>query len=158
MRQYVPAIEITDMNKFTRIILAGVLLLTALHALAEDSQEERWNAYGQFTYIWHQKESLPAAYTNVNGSPNSLVPEKERSYTTTVTAFLGLRAWKGAEVYFVPEMISELPLSNLHGLGEERSKGSHVLPLEIISAGNLGLRGRIHSGGVGPDATGRVSE
>ncbi len=109
--------KIADMHNFTRILIASGLLLSAFHALAEDTQEERWNAYGQFTYIWHQKESFPAAYTNFNGSPNSLIPERERSYTTTATAFLGLRAWKGAEVYFVPEMISELPLSNLHGLG-----------------------------------------
>ena len=105
------------MRSFTRIFIASGLLLTAFHALAEELPEERWNAFGQFTYIWHQKESFPAAYTNVNGSPNSLIPEKERSYTTTATAFLGLKAWKGAEIYFVPEMISELPLSNLHGLG-----------------------------------------
>jgi hypothetical protein len=105
------------MHIFTRIFIASALLLTAFLALAEDPQEERWNAYGQFTYIWHQKQSFPAAYTNFNGSPNSLSPEKERSYTTTATAFLGLRAWKGTEVYFVPEMISELPLSDLQGLG-----------------------------------------
>lgn len=102
---------------YTKITVAGVLFLSTIHALAAELQEERWNAYGQFTYIWHQKEAFPAAYTNFNGSPNSLRPEKERSYTTTATAFLGLRAWKDAEIYFVPEMISELPLSDLHGLG-----------------------------------------
>ena len=105
------------MHIFIRTLIVSGLLLTVFHALAEEPREESWNAYGQFTYIWHRKESFPAAYTNFNGSPNSLLPEKERSYTTTATAFLGLRAWKGAEVYFVPEMISELPLSNLHGLG-----------------------------------------
>lgn len=103
---------------FPALMIAGIVLsLLASHALAEDSREERWNAYGQFTYIWNRKESFSARYTNLNGSPNSLVPQKERSYTTTATAFLGSRAWKGAEVYFVPEMISELPLSGLRGLG-----------------------------------------
>jgi high affinity Mn2+ porin len=109
--------EISATHLFTRIIVACVLLLSAFQALAEEPQDERWNAYGQFTYIWHQKESFPAAYTNINGSSNSLIPERERSYTTTATGFLGLRAWKDAEIYFVPEMISELPLSDLHGLG-----------------------------------------
>ena len=100
-----------------RIIIAGVLLFPVYQALAEEPGEERWNAYGQFTYIWHQKESFPAAYTNLNGSTNSLVPDRERSYTSTATAFLGLKPWKDAELYAVPEVISELPLSNLHGLG-----------------------------------------
>lgn len=109
--------NIRPKNLSTRIIIAVALLSPASQAWAEEPEEERWNAYGQFTYIWHQKEAFPAAYTNFNGSPNSLRPEKERSYTTTATAFLGLRAWKDAEIYFVPEMISELPLSDLHGLG-----------------------------------------
>ena len=43
-----------------RIIIAGVLLFPVYQALAEEPGEERWNAYGQFTYIWHQKESFPA--------------------------------------------------------------------------------------------------
>src|SRR5579859_4969757 len=105
------------MPLFRKIIVAGLLLLATLRALADESQEERWNAYGQFTWIWQRKESFPAGYTDFNGSPNSLRPEKERSYTTSATAFLGLRAWKDSEIYFVPEMISELPLSDLHGLG-----------------------------------------
>jgi len=109
--------EIAIMPISTKIIVAGVLLVSTIHALAEEPQEERWNAYGQFTWIWHRKESFPAAYTNLNGSPNSLRPEKERSYTTSATAFLGLRVWKDGEIYFVPEMISELPLSDLHVLG-----------------------------------------
>ncbi len=109
--------EIALTHLCARTIVAGALLLSAFQALAEDPQEERWNAYGQFTLIWHQKDAFPAAYTNFNGSPNSLIPESERSYTMTATAFLGLRAWQGAELYFVPEVISELPLSGLHGLG-----------------------------------------
>ena len=109
--------QIASKSFLPRIIIAGALLFRAFPALAEEPEEERWNAYGQFTYIWHRKESFPAAYTNFNGSPNSLIPDRERSYTTTATAFLGLRAWKDAELYAVPEVISELPLSNLHGLG-----------------------------------------
>jgi high affinity Mn2+ porin len=108
---------------FTRIIVAGALLLSAFQALAEDPKEERWNAHGQFTLIWHQKESFPAAYTNLNGSPSSLLPDREDSHTVTATAFLGLRLWKGGEIYFVPEVISELPLSGLHGLGGSIQNG-----------------------------------
>lgn len=82
-----------------------------------DLQNERWNAYGQATYISSWKPAFPAAYTNLNGSPHSLSPDAERSFTGTVTAYFGLNAWQGGEIYLVPEMISELPLSDLKGLG-----------------------------------------
>ena len=45
-----------------------------------DLEDERWNAYGQFTYISSSKGAFPAAYTNLNGSPNSLLQGSERSY------------------------------------------------------------------------------
>jgi high affinity Mn2+ porin len=108
---------------FANLFVWITLSLLAFPAIAGDVKEESWNAYGQFTYIWQRKEPFTAAYTNLNGTPNSLVPEKERSFTTTATAFLGLRAWKGGEIYFVPELISELPLSGLHGLGGSIQNG-----------------------------------
>jgi hypothetical protein len=101
----------------TRLVVSCALLFSSLQAAAEDIPEERWNAHGQFTYIWHWKDEFPAVYTNLNGTPQSLSRDAESSYTTSVTAFFGLRAWRGSELYFVPEAIAELPLSNLHGLG-----------------------------------------
>ena len=89
----------------------------ATGATASDVPDDAFNAFGQFTHIFHSKPAFPAAYTNLNGIPNSLSPERERAYTTTATAFLGWRAWQGAEVYFAPEAISLLPLSGLRGLG-----------------------------------------
>ncbi len=83
-----------------------------------DIEHERWNAYGQFTYIYAWKKALSAApYTNLNGSINSLLPTPEQSFTGTATAYLGARLWHGGEVYFVPELISERPLSQIKGLG-----------------------------------------
>ncbi len=82
-----------------------------------DIENESWNAYGQFTYISSWKQSFYAPYTNLNGSINSLLPTAERSFTGTATLYLGLRLWKGAESYLVPELISERPLSQLRGLG-----------------------------------------
>lgn len=102
---------------FANLFVGIALSLLAYPAVAEDLIEEPWSAHGQFTYIWHRKESFPAAYTNLNGSPNSLVSDKERSYTASATAFLGLKPWKGGEAYLAPEVISELPPSGLHGLG-----------------------------------------
>ena len=80
-------------------------------------ENEAWNVYTQFTYISSWKPSFSAPYTNLNGSINSLLPEAERSFTGTATIYVGLRFWKGAEGYFVPELISERPLSQLKGLG-----------------------------------------
>lgn len=82
-----------------------------------DIENESWNLYGQYTYISHWKTSFPALYTNLNGSINSLLPQPERSFTGTATFYVGLRLWEGAEGYFVPELISERPLSQLRGLG-----------------------------------------
>jgi len=92
-----------------------------MHALADqgwhDLDDERWNAYAQATYISSWKPAFAAAYTNLNGTPHSLSPNAERSFTGTFTAYFGLKAWPGGEIYLAPEMISELPLSDLKGLG-----------------------------------------
>ncbi len=81
-----------------------------------DLSDERWNAYGQLTFISSWKPSFPARYTNLNGSINSLLPGSELSFTWTATLFVGARLWPGAEAYFVPEVIAERPLSQLRGL------------------------------------------
>jgi high affinity Mn2+ porin len=94
---------------------------TFMKLLAEhghhNMENERWNAYGQFTYIYAWKQAFSAPYTNANGSTNSLLPTPEQSFTGTLTFYLGARLWKGAEAYVVPELISERPLSQLKGLG-----------------------------------------
>jgi hypothetical protein len=87
------------------------------HRDLHDIDQESWNAYGQFTYISSWKLPFSAAYTNANGSINSLLPDAERSYTGSATLFLGLRLWPGGEAYFVPEAIAEVPLSQLRGIG-----------------------------------------
>lgn len=87
------------------------------------AEPETFNAYGQFTHIFFRKNAFGAAYTNLNGTPNSLVPERERSFTTTATAFLGFRAWQGGAIYLAPELIAELPLSGLAGLGGSVQNG-----------------------------------
>ena len=94
---------------------------TFMKLLADDGlhdiENESWNAYGQFTYISNWKLAFPAAYTNLNGSINSLLPTAEQGFTGTATLYLGVRLWSGAEAYVVPEVISELPFDQLRGLG-----------------------------------------
>ena len=110
-----------------RVLIALFAGMASMHlvppALADEGPEERWNAFGQATYIWQHKDAFPAAYTNLNGTPNSLLPEKEHSFTTTVTGYFGWRAWRGGEVYAAPEIISELPLSGLRGLAGSIQNG-----------------------------------
>lgn len=88
-----------------------------LFAGDHDFDDERWNIYGQSTYISSWKQRFNASYTNLNGSGNSLLANSGQSYTHTITAYLGLKLWEGGEFYFTPEMIGERPFSGLHGLG-----------------------------------------
>ena len=112
----------------------NVLAKKGLH----DLNNERWNAYGQFTYISSWKGGFPASYTNLNGSTNSLLPESERSFSGTATLYLGLKAWNGGEVYFAPDMISTRAFSDLKGLGGaihnfELQKGGSETPIYFTS-------------------------
>ncbi|BBP04254.1 hypothetical protein TPL01_20540 [Sulfuriferula plumbiphila] len=81
--------------------------------LARGADEESWNAKFQTTYIWQGKAPFNAAYSG----PDSLSPERAKSYSFTGTAFLGMRPWAGGELYFNPEVAQGVPLSNLTGLG-----------------------------------------
>jgi hypothetical protein len=99
-----------------------IMTLLSQHGL-HNLDDESWNVYGQFTYISSWKRPFQAPYTNtdvnsnVNGGTYSLLPTAERSFTGTLSLFFGLRLWRGGEVYFVPEIIAERPLSGLHGIG-----------------------------------------
>ncbi len=102
-----------DLNDDGEFSLMGALSDHGLHNI----KDERWNFYTQATYISSWKQAFPAAYTNLNGSPNSLLPGAERGFTGTTTFYVGVKAWTGAELYVAPEMISERPLSSLKGIG-----------------------------------------
>ncbi len=115
-----------------RLILAAPALLLGLAALhagpafaegapvvqptpesGSATMPEAWNAYFQTTYIWQKKRHFSAPYSG----PHSLRTDGEKSYSFTATAFLGLRLWPGAEVYYNPEVSQGVPLSELLGLG-----------------------------------------
>src|ERR1041385_1405865 len=124
-----------------------------------DTDHERWNAYGQFTYISSWKPSFKASYTKLNGSINSLLPIPERSFTGSATLYLGVGLWKGAEGYFAPEVISERGFSQLRGLAGaiqnvELQKGGTETPQIYRSRGFVrqifGLGGEPESMTSGP--------
>jgi hypothetical protein len=107
----------------------NLLARRGLHDIAHES----WNAYGQLTWISSFKLPFSAAYTNANGSINSLSPDFEHSFTGSATVFLGVRLWPGAAAYFVPEVIAERPLSQVRGIGGaiqnfELQKGGAEVP------------------------------
>ncbi len=115
-----------------------------------DLVNERWNVYGQSTFISSFKAPFFAKYTNLNGSNSSLLPGFEWSFTYTFTLFAGVKLWPGAEVYFAPEVVSEQPLSNLKGLGGaiqnfELQKSGSTVP--TIYRSRLYLQQRFDLGG-----------
>jgi len=121
-----------------------------------DLTDERWNVYGQSTFISSWKAPFFAKYTNLNGSNSSLLPDFEYSFTWTFTLFAGVKLWPGAEVYFVPEVVSEQPLSGLKGLGGaiqnfELQKSGSTVP--TVYRSRLYLQQRFDLGGKTIDKT-----
>lgn len=100
----------------TAATLTSHLMLAALNfgitqvVLADDSYED-WTARFQTTYVRQVKPAMHAAYSG----PNSLLADKEYSYTGTATAYLGVRPWKGGEIYLNPEITQGIPFSGLAG-------------------------------------------
>jgi len=82
-------------------------------ALAQSPDDAGGDARFQATYVRQQKPSFPAAYSG----ERSLSASREKSYSFTATAFLGMRPWTGGELYFNPEVALGVPLSDLAGLG-----------------------------------------
>ena len=92
---------------------APISIALALLAATGAARAQDFDARGQATYVWQDKPSFRAPYSGAN----SLLPQRELSYSFTATAFLGWRAWKGGEIYFNPEVTQGVPLSRLAGLG-----------------------------------------
>lgn len=104
----------------------GFAMLTMFSfGLAQASNtEESTQAKFQTTYVWQYKPGFSAAYSGTN----SLSSTAEKNYSLSATAFLGVRAWQGCEVYFNPEMVMSHSLSKLTGLagfnnGEDQKGG-----------------------------------
>lgn len=95
-------------NQLLRSILFTISLITSHFAIAQTSappsdallKDSGWSYHLQFTGIiqWH-----PSFHSPYVGD-NSLSPEQERAYSVTTTAFLGRKLWKGASIFFNPEM------------------------------------------------------
>lgn len=74
--------------------------------------DSAWNFHFQFTGIIQYNAPFHSPYIG----QNSFLPEAARAYSVTTTAFLGRRLWKGASVYFNPEMAGGQGLSSTLGI------------------------------------------
>ena len=121
------------------LVLAMAFAGHAHAATDTDFAVENAAARLQTTYLWQTKPGFPGG----SNPPMSLVTQREkRSYTLTATAYLGVRPWDDAELFFNPEMAQGRTLSGLTGLGGlsngESQKG--VGPNPIFYNARLFLR------------------
>lgn len=80
---------------------------------SQDSiQKQKFNLHFQQTVITQYKPGFSAPYTGAN----SLSTSSETQTSLTATLFGGARLWKGAEVYFNPEMAGGAGLSKTMGI------------------------------------------
>lgn len=96
--------------------LAGLLIATA--PSAQDAPVDRTidrpiELHLQSTYLHQSKPAFPSPYAG----PKSLGAARAGSYSVTGTAFIGVRAGEGLEIYFNPEATSGVPFSQLQGTG-----------------------------------------
>jgi high affinity Mn2+ porin len=72
-----------------------------------------WELHGQTTYVQQGYPAFRAPYSG----PNSLMPWPQTRETWTASAFLGVRAWDGGELYYTPELLQGFGLGGTVGLG-----------------------------------------
>jgi high affinity Mn2+ porin len=73
---------------------------------------EQYSAHGQATWIPQLYPTFPALYSGAE----SLPPRSAIEATSSVTAFLGLRLWQGAGIYYNPEIDQGFGVGNTFGV------------------------------------------
>ena len=82
-------------------------------ASSDSTTDANWELHGQTTYI---QQGYPPFHAPYSGA-NSLAPWPQTRETLTASAFLGLRAWAGGELYYTAELLQGFGLSGTVGLG-----------------------------------------
>jgi high affinity Mn2+ porin len=90
-----------------RIVLSLVLLGVGVAARAEDANEAT-SLHFQATVATQYHPTFHAKYTGLN----SMQPQEEDATSVVMDVFAGLRLWRGAEVYFQPELSGGRGLSS----------------------------------------------
>jgi high affinity Mn2+ porin len=79
---------------------------------AAEAEAEAWSAHGQTTLVVQGHGPFNSPYEG----PLSLYPGSSTKETFDLTAFLGLRLWKGGEIYLNPEVDQGFGLSDTVGV------------------------------------------
>lgn len=124
-------------NNYTCQIIGLYILLQSICpnlVNAQEPVEEQWSIHGQLTGIVQQKTNFYSPYADQNSLLNHSQGNGAKSYTSSATLFLGTRLWKGAEIYYNPEMFGGVPFDGqLSGLGGfyngELQKGAYSPPI-----------------------------
>ena len=98
-------------------------------------ETENFSLHGQATYVLQYKNRFYSPYT---GDKSLLsTGDQGKSYTLTMTPFMGARLWEGAAAFYNPEAVESMAFSNLSGLGGfpngEMQRGTNV-PMKIYNA------------------------
>jgi high affinity Mn2+ porin len=76
------------------------------------AEHDRWNIHAQDTFVEQGYFHFSSPYEGTN----SLTGASQAKNTESATAFLGVRLWKGGELYFNPEIDQGFGLNDTHGV------------------------------------------
>ncbi len=98
-------------------ILTCLTLITCSYAIGQQhintvDSAEKWNMHFQVTVIDQSHTSFKAPYSG----DNSLNPASEEALSITTTMYIGRKLWKGAALYFNPEVSGGSGVSSARGV------------------------------------------
>ncbi len=96
----------------TALGLALIAPAAAFAQAAAPTDDADWAWHAQATNVTQHHQSFQAPYSG----DNSLSPRGRTEETTDLTAYLGVRPWRGAELWFNPEIDQGFGLSNTVGV------------------------------------------
>ncbi len=112
----------------------------------DDRGPGTWEIHGQTTFIY---QGYPAFFSAIPDGPQSLPSLGQSRDTWTTSLMLGVRLWKGAELYYNPELLQGFGLADTTGAagfpnGEAQKSN---FPYPRYSTSRLFLRQEIGLGG-----------
>ena len=112
---------------------------------ADDRGPGTWELHGQTTFIYQGYPPIISPYEGTNSLPG--VGQAREVWT--VSAFLGVRLWQGAELYYNPELLQGFGIASTVGAGGypngEAQKSN--FPFPRYSTSRLFLRQEVGLGG-----------
>ena len=101
-----------------KIYFSILFILTICTVTAQDKPShpadstEKWNLHFQMTVIDQNHPAFSSAYQGTN----SLNPDQEEALSLTTTLYIGRKLWKGAALYFNPEIAGGTGFSQARGV------------------------------------------